>query len=65
RLGNMPLVVGMPVMLTQNLDVKNGIVNGTVGTLKHIRYTIDEYGQRHLKSCIVESDDIVPSPEPL
>ncbi|KAJ3522430.1 hypothetical protein NMY22_g11894 [Coprinellus aureogranulatus] len=59
RPGKIPLVVGMPVMLTQNLDVERGIVNGTIGTLKHLRYTIDELGERHLRSCIIESDAIV------
>lgn len=53
-LGMLPLVEGMPVMFTQNYDVAGGIVNGTMGVLKKVRYTIDSNNQRHAKSCIVE-----------
>lgn len=31
RLGKIPLVPGMPVMITQNYDVEGGIVNGCTG----------------------------------
>ena len=34
QLGKLPLVLGMPVMFTQNFDVKSGIVNGSTGILK-------------------------------
>ncbi|KAJ7127737.1 hypothetical protein C8R44DRAFT_778727 [Mycena epipterygia] len=39
RLGRLPLTIGMPVMITQNFDVENGIVNGATGIVKQIRYT--------------------------
>ena len=32
RLGKIPLVIGMPVMIAQNYDVENRIVNGCTGT---------------------------------
>jgi len=34
QLGKIPLVIGMPVMITQNYDVEGGIVNGCTGILK-------------------------------
>lgn len=33
-LGKIPLVIGIPVMITHNFDVENGIVNGCTGILK-------------------------------
>lgn len=54
RLGKIPLVIGMPVMISQNFDVNGGVVNGTIGTLKQIRYRTDrQSGRRYLTSCIV------------
>jgi len=63
RLGKIPLVIGMPVMITQNYDVKGGIVNGCTGILKKIRYSTDSNGNRYALSCVVESPSI--SAEPL
>ncbi|THU94164.1 hypothetical protein K435DRAFT_581764, partial [Dendrothele bispora CBS 962.96] len=57
-LGKVPLVIGMPVVITNNFDVGGGIVNGTYGILKKIRYTCDNAERRHATSCIVE----LPSP---
>ncbi|KAH7931038.1 hypothetical protein BV22DRAFT_983268, partial [Leucogyrophana mollusca] len=57
-LGKIPLVIGMPVMITQNFDVASGIVNGCTGTLKSVRYTIDGAGHRHATSCVVDSPAI-------
>jgi hypothetical protein len=37
----------MPVMITQNYDVQNGIINGCLGILEKINYIIDEDGYRH------------------
>ncbi|KAH9848181.1 hypothetical protein C2E23DRAFT_710491, partial [Lenzites betulinus] len=60
RLGKIPLVLGMPVIITQNYDVGGGIVNGSIGTLDTIRYAEDELtGKRYLKSCVVRLDDAV------
>ncbi|KAJ3850141.1 hypothetical protein EV368DRAFT_23500, partial [Lentinula lateritia] len=57
RLGRLPLVIGMPVMITQNFDVGSGVVNGCQGILKSIRYRTDDQGYRHAISCIVEAKD--------
>lgn len=54
RLRRVPLVVGMPVAVNQNFDVRAGVVNGSWGCLRCIRFSTDVEGRRHLKSCIVE-----------
>ncbi|THU88128.1 hypothetical protein K435DRAFT_680430, partial [Dendrothele bispora CBS 962.96] len=59
RLGKLPLVIGMPVMITQNFDVAGGVVNGSIGALKSIRYRLDRAGRRHAISCVVT---LPPSP---
>lgn len=53
RLGRIPLVLGMPVIISQNYDVEAGVVNGCVGTLKKVRYRLDASGRRHATSCVV------------
>jgi hypothetical protein len=55
RLGRIPLVIGMPVMIAQNFDVEAGIVNGCSGTLRSIRFTVDDNGERHAISCTVDT----------
>ncbi|KAF8059270.1 hypothetical protein FPV67DRAFT_1394737, partial [Lyophyllum atratum] len=57
RLGKIPLVVGMPVLVAQNFDVNGGVVNGSRGTIRSIRYTVDARGDRHLQSCVVHIPD--------
>ncbi|KAJ7587463.1 hypothetical protein C8J56DRAFT_757381, partial [Mycena floridula] len=57
-LGKLPLVIGMPVIITTNFDVENGIVNGCVGTLESIRYWVDSDGRRHAVSAVVRSNEI-------
>jgi ATP-dependent exoDNAse (exonuclease V) alpha subunit len=49
----------MPFMITQNYDVQGGIVNGTMGIVKEIRYSINELGERCAKSCVVYVPDMV------
>lgn len=58
RLGRIPLVIGMPVMIMANFDVSNGIVNGRIRTLKSVCYWTDSDGHRHASSCVVESTGI-------
>ncbi|KAJ7275809.1 hypothetical protein C8J57DRAFT_987005, partial [Mycena rebaudengoi] len=58
RLGCLPLAMGMPVMITHNYDVQNGIVNGTTGIIKQIHYEINELGEKCAKSCIVYVPDM-------
>ncbi|KAJ3880115.1 hypothetical protein F5051DRAFT_482411, partial [Lentinula edodes] len=66
RLGKIPLVVGMPVMITQNFDVDSGIVNGCQGILKSVRYRLDDHGRRHAISCVVRTNSTsLASPLPL
>ena len=40
--GNLPyritLTIGYPYMLTTNIDVKDGLTNGTIGILRHIEH---------------------------
>ncbi|KAJ7189939.1 hypothetical protein GGX14DRAFT_311053, partial [Mycena pura] len=57
-LGRLPLALGMPVMITQNFDVQHGIVNGSTGIVKQIRYTENELGGRSVQSCIVYIPDM-------
>ncbi|KAJ7728361.1 hypothetical protein B0H16DRAFT_1330999, partial [Mycena metata] len=60
RLGKIPLVIGMPVMFSQNFDVPGGVVNGCTGTLKSVRFKVDEQGNRHAISCVVVAPDTSP-----
>lgn len=58
RLGRIPLVLGMPVIVSQNFDVEGGVVNGSTGILKKIRYQSDpSSGDRLLTSIVVEIPD--------
>jgi hypothetical protein len=56
RVGALPLVLGMPVIISENLDVSGGIVNGSIGILRKVRYRINDE-KRYLTSCIVEVTD--------
>lgn len=58
RMGKLPLVIGMPVMICQNFDVEGGVVNGCVGTLVKIRYKENTAGERQAISCVVRSDNV-------
>lgn len=61
RLQRVPWVIGMPVAINQNFDVAAGVVNGSQGILKKVRYFEDSEGRRYLKLFIVEitsSDDV-------
>ncbi|GFV59702.1 ATP-dependent DNA helicase [Trichonephila clavipes] len=58
---SLKLAVGYPYMITMNLDVEDGLVNGAIGTLKYIEYlTEDEqvtiYGTTEV--------DVEPQPSP-
>ncbi|KAG2152920.1 hypothetical protein DEU56DRAFT_727195, partial [Suillus clintonianus] len=68
RLGKIPLVIGMPILVSQNFDVEGGIVNGSTGTLRKVRYSLNHEGQRILRSCIVEishsTDETLPNLPP-
>ena len=57
RLGLLPLVIGMPVMICSNFDVCNGIINGCTGTLEEVRYTTDNDGNHHAHACVISLPD--------
>jgi len=61
RLGCVPLVLGMPVAINQNFDVRAGVVNGSWGYIRDIWYSIDNEGRHCLKLCIVE----IPGADPV
>jgi hypothetical protein len=65
RLGKIPLVIGMPILVSQNFDVEGRIVNGSTGILRKVRYSLNDENQRVLKSCIIEisqsSDEALPN----
>lgn len=54
RLRKLPLVIGMPVMITHNVCLEAGIVNGTIGTIHSLSYIQHANGSRSLSSCIVK-----------
>ncbi|EIM79426.1 uncharacterized protein STEHIDRAFT_38883, partial [Stereum hirsutum FP-91666 SS1] len=60
----LPLAIGMRVIVCHNFDVPGGVVNGTVGILKHIRYWTDDNGLRHATSCVIHAEDTSPDPLP-
>ncbi|KDR81275.1 hypothetical protein GALMADRAFT_20216, partial [Galerina marginata CBS 339.88] len=45
--GRLPLFIGMKVMLTENLAFNDGIVNGSEGVIRDIKYEEDEEGRRY------------------
>ncbi|KAI0708649.1 hypothetical protein C8Q76DRAFT_601509, partial [Earliella scabrosa] len=63
RLGAIPLVLGMPVIVSQNFDVHGGIVNGSIGQLKKVRYRLDrDTGDRYLRSCVISLPGVETAP---
>ncbi|KAI0348768.1 hypothetical protein OH77DRAFT_1387313, partial [Trametes cingulata] len=63
RLGMIPLVLGMPVIISQNFDVGGGVVNGSIGTLTKVRYKVEAAtGRRMLSSCVVRLSGLNAKP---
>ncbi|KAJ3548530.1 hypothetical protein NM688_g5285 [Phlebia brevispora] len=52
-LGRIPLVLGMRVIISKNFDLDGGVLNGSIGTLRKVRYKINKFGERQLLSCVV------------
>jgi len=52
-MGRLPLLPGMLVIIGHNYDVHGGVVNGSEGILKSVRYRIDEEGRCRATSCVV------------
>ena len=42
------------MVVNQNFDVNVGVINGSWGCLRAVRYSTDAAGHRHLNSCTVE-----------
>lgn len=57
RLGRIPPVIGMPVIISQNCDVSGGMVNGCTGKLVSGRYQLGENGKRYATLCVLEARD--------
>ena len=53
QLRRIPLVIGMPIMITTNINVQGGIVNGSIGTIHSICYKALPNGECSLSHCIV------------
>ncbi|KAJ7779993.1 hypothetical protein B0H16DRAFT_1224595, partial [Mycena metata] len=60
RLGKIPLVIGMPVTISQNFDVEGGVVNGCSGRLISVRYRLGADGRRYTLSCVVDAPNTTP-----
>lgn len=46
------LAVGTPYMITTNVDVEDGIVNGAIGELKYVEHTEDDFQQPTIRIWI-------------
>jgi hypothetical protein len=64
HLGKIPLVLGMPIIINQNFDIEAGIINGCVGSLQSVCYTLKANGARHAISCIVSTPSTSGEPLP-
>jgi ATP-dependent DNA helicase PIF1 len=59
-LGELPLVIGMKVTITENIAIKASVVNGATGIVREIKYAEDQEGNRFLK-CVyisIEGTDV-------
>jgi ATP-dependent DNA helicase PIF1 len=45
-IGRLPLVVGMRIMITENIAIQHKVVNGMQGTVLDIKYNTDHHGNR-------------------
>ncbi|KAI0054513.1 hypothetical protein BV25DRAFT_1765332, partial [Artomyces pyxidatus] len=52
-LGNLPCFPGMKVMVTENLAMQHGIVNGSEGVVSHVDSGTDDDGQTYAKCVYV------------
>jgi hypothetical protein len=53
-LGKLPLVVGMKVMITENVAMMAKVVNGAEGHLVDIKWELDALGRRYAQCAYVE-----------
>lgn len=50
-LGMLPLFKGMKVMFTENIDISHRTVNGSEGTVREVKYSVDKDGYR-VADCV-------------
>ncbi|XP_058821105.1 uncharacterized protein LOC131683287 [Topomyia yanbarensis] len=53
------LVLGMPYMVTTNVDVEDGLVNGAIGELKYVEYDEDDAHEEIVKLWIKFDSDTI------
>ena len=51
--GKLPLFLGMRVMVTENIAMNHGVVNGAEGTVMDIKFDVDNQGRRYAKVVYV------------
>jgi ATP-dependent exoDNAse (exonuclease V) alpha subunit len=71
-LGQLPLVPGMRVMITENVAIGANVVNGAEGVLKDIKYEEDHEGRRfavcayvHISGCCLAAPGLEPEVVPI
>ena len=70
-LGRLPLIVRMPVMITENLSMQNKIVNGSEGVVKKIIYRTSDEGREavcvhvHIRSSPITLEGLTPGIVPI
>ena len=50
----LPMYISMPVMVTENIDMSYGIVNGAEGIVRHINYIISLGGHKYAQCAYIE-----------
>ncbi|KAG1874905.1 hypothetical protein F4604DRAFT_1880785 [Suillus subluteus] len=53
-IGKLPLIPGMPVMITENAATSSHIVNGSRGILKSVTYDVDPDGNKFAACALVD-----------
>lgn len=53
-LGELPLCIGMPVMITENVSIACRIVNGSQGKVESITYSVDVEGNLYAQCVFVK-----------
>ncbi|KAF8344841.1 hypothetical protein F5887DRAFT_841745, partial [Amanita rubescens] len=64
RLKRLPLAIGMPIMVTTNVDLNAGVVNGSIGTIRKVYFRELPTGERILNCCIVHIPSAHSPPMP-
>ncbi|KAF5311483.1 hypothetical protein D9611_011603 [Ephemerocybe angulata] len=54
NLGQLPMFVGMKVMVTENVSISYKIVNGSEGTITDIIYSTDNSGRRYAEAVYIK-----------